>query len=120
MQALGVKVLVIDREVRIGDNWRLRYEALSLHFPHWADHLAYMPFPPNWPVYCPAAKLGNWLESYADVLDLSVWTSTTIEEAVNNDKDWTLRVVRGGEERILKPKHGGSLSSYFCLPCIIC
>lgn len=50
LQALGVKVLVIDREQRIGDNWRLRYEALSLHFPHWADHLAYMPFPPNWPV----------------------------------------------------------------------
>lgn len=65
-------------------------------------------------VYCPAAKLGNWLENYVEALDLKVWTSTTIEEATNNDKDWTLRVVRGGEERILKPKHGPPPSS--CAP----
>jgi len=35
-KALGVPALIIERNKRIGDNWRGRYEALSLHFPHWA------------------------------------------------------------------------------------
>jgi len=35
-KALGVSALIIERNMRIGDNWRGRYEALSLHFPHWA------------------------------------------------------------------------------------
>ena len=35
-KALGVEALIVERNHRIGDNWRGRYEALSLHFPHWA------------------------------------------------------------------------------------
>jgi len=29
------------------DNWRLRCKSLSLHDHVWANHLAYLPFPPN-------------------------------------------------------------------------
>lgn len=35
LKALGVTALIIERNPRIGDNWRGRYEALSLHLPHW-------------------------------------------------------------------------------------
>jgi hypothetical protein len=35
LKALGVNALIIERNSRIGDNWRGRYEALSLHLPHW-------------------------------------------------------------------------------------
>ena len=35
-KALGVPALIVERNPRIGDNWRGRYEALSLHFPHYA------------------------------------------------------------------------------------
>jgi hypothetical protein len=41
-------------------------------------------FPPTWPVFTPAVKLGDWLESYAHALELNVWTSsevTSIEQA---------------------------------------
>jgi len=31
LKYLGVKTLVVEREARIGDNWRKRYEALCLH-----------------------------------------------------------------------------------------
>lgn len=46
--------------VRAVDNWRLRYKSLSLHDPVYANHLAYMPFPANWPIFTPAGKLANW------------------------------------------------------------
>lgn len=54
LEALGVPALIIEANDRIGDNWRKRYESLSLHFPVWQDHLPYIPFPRQWPVYTPA------------------------------------------------------------------
>lgn len=33
LKYLGIKVLVVEREDRIGGNWRSRYDALSLHDP---------------------------------------------------------------------------------------
>ena len=46
---LGVDTLIVDRWPRIGDNWRRRYHALTLHNQVHVNHLPYMPFPPNWP-----------------------------------------------------------------------
>ena len=46
---LGVDTLIVDRWARIGDNWRQRYHALTLHNQVHVNHLPYMPFPPSWP-----------------------------------------------------------------------
>ena len=54
---LQVDTLIVDREPRIGDNWRKRYHALTLHNQVHVNHLPYMPFPPNWPTYIPKDKL---------------------------------------------------------------
>lgn len=54
LEALGVPALVVEANERVGDNWRKRYESLSLHFPVWQDHLPYIPFPRQWPVFTPA------------------------------------------------------------------
>src|SRR5262245_62233137 len=54
---LGVDTLIVDREARIGDNWRKRYHALVLHNQVHVNHLPYMTFPPNWPTYIPKDKL---------------------------------------------------------------
>src|SRR5262249_15655018 len=40
---LGVDTLMIDRERRVGDNWRHRYHALTLHNQVHVNHLPYMP-----------------------------------------------------------------------------
>ena len=42
---LNVDTLIVDREQRIGDNWRNRYHALTLHNQVQVNHLPYMPFP---------------------------------------------------------------------------
>ena len=60
---LQVDTLIVDREARIGDNWRNRYHALTLHNQVQVNHLPYMPFPPNWPTYIPKDKLAGWFES---------------------------------------------------------
>ena len=105
---LGVDTLVIEKNARVGDNWRHRYHALTLHNQVYANHLPYMPFPSNWPVYIPKDKLANWLEHYAEAMELNVWTSTALLEAKFNseEKRWTACVDQpDGGTRILKPRH---------------
>ncbi|KAJ7792195.1 hypothetical protein B0H14DRAFT_2394788, partial [Mycena olivaceomarginata] len=57
LKCLDVSVLVIEKNARVGNNWRNRYEALCLHDPVWYDHIPYLSFPATWPVYTPAKKV---------------------------------------------------------------
>src|SRR5262245_59281429 len=76
---LQVDTLIVDREQHIGDNWRNRYHALTLHNQVHINHLPYMPFPPNWPTYIPKDKLAGWFESYVESMELNYWTATEFE-----------------------------------------
>jgi len=108
LKALGIPALVIEKNGRIGDNWRTRYEALCLHDPVWYDHLPYLPFPTSWPVFCPAKKLANWLEFYVEALELNVWTSSTVINSTQDPitKIWSVIVKQqNGKERVFKVKH---------------
>ena len=74
LKQLQVDTLIVDREARIGDNWRKRYHALTLHNQVQVNHLPYMLFPPNWPTYIPKDKLANWFEAYVEGMELNFWT----------------------------------------------
>ncbi|KIM53187.1 hypothetical protein SCLCIDRAFT_1158567 [Scleroderma citrinum Foug A] len=108
LKMLGIKSLIVERHDRIGDNWRTRYAALCLHDTVWYDHMPYLPFPPSWPVCTPALKMADWLESYAQSLELNVWTTATVLSVVpsTRGKRWSVRVVRGdGRERVFEVNH---------------
>lgn len=105
---LGVDTLVIDRHARIGDAWRKRYHSLTLHNEVYINHLPYMPFPPNWPVFIPKDKLANWFESYADAMELNVWTGTELASGLYDQADghWEISLRRpDGAVRTLRPRH---------------
>ena len=105
---LQIDTLIVDRERRIGDNWRKRYHALTLHNQVHVNHLPYMPFPPNWPVYIPKDKLANWFEAYVEAMELNYWTATSFESGAYNEAEgrWSV-VLRGadGSERTMHPRH---------------
>jgi flavin-binding monooxygenase-like protein len=70
--------------------------------------MAYLPFPKNWPQFTPKDKLGDWLEAYASVLELNVWTSTSIKSAEYDTEksEWTAVVIqKNGNEKTLRPRH---------------
>ncbi|MBJ8341884.1 NAD(P)/FAD-dependent oxidoreductase [Antrihabitans sp. YC3-6] len=106
MRQLGVPAIVVDRQARPGDQWRNRYKSLCLHDPVWYDHLPYMPFPENWPVFAPKDKIGDWLEMYTKVMEVPYWSSTTCKSATYDEaaEEWTVVVDRAGEEVTLRPK----------------
>jgi len=105
---LQVDTLIVDREMRIGDNWRKRYHALTLHNQVQVNHLPYMPFPPNWPVYIPKDKLANWFETYVEAMELNFWTGTTFEGGTYDEaaQRWSVVLRRAdGSVRKMHPRH---------------
>ncbi len=108
LQQLGVDTLIVDRHERVGDNWRTRYHSLTLHNDVHVNHLPYMPFPPNFPVYIPKDKLANWFEAYVDAMELNFWTGTALARGSYDDKKkhWSVTLRRSdGSERVLHPRH---------------
>jgi cation diffusion facilitator CzcD-associated flavoprotein CzcO len=107
LSQLGLDTLIVDRERRIGDNWRKRYHALVLHNQVNVNHLPYMPFPPSWPAYIPKDKLASWFEAYVESLELNFWTSTEFLGGRYDDKAgrWIVKVLRDGAEREMRPRH---------------
>lgn len=107
LRQLDVPTLVVERNARPGDQWRSRYHSLSLHDPVWYDHMPYLPFPETWPVFTPKDKIADWLDAYAQIMELNVWGST---ECVGAEHDpvagaWRVRLRRGDEELVVRPTH---------------
>ncbi len=106
LRQLGVPTIIIEKNERPGDSWRNRYKSLCLHDPVWYDHLPYLPFPQNWPVFSPKDKIGDWLEMYTSVMELNYWSKTEAKSAKYDEKkkEWTIVVNRDGKDVTLKPK----------------
>ncbi|GJN93915.1 hypothetical protein Rhopal_006974-T1 [Rhodotorula paludigena] len=105
LTVLGIKTLIVEKNPRIGDSWRRRYHSLCLHDPVWADAFAYMQFPKN----TPKDKLANYMEDYAEQMELNVWLKSTIAPNPTFDeqtKQWSVRIVREGQsDREMKVNH---------------
>ncbi len=105
---LQVDTLIVDREPRIGDNWRKRYHALTLHNQVQVNHLPYMPFPPSWPTYIPKDKLAAWFEAYVESLELNYWTATEFLGGRYDEQDgrWSIVLRRAnGARREMRPRN---------------
>ncbi|GJJ06880.1 hypothetical protein Clacol_001076 [Clathrus columnatus] len=97
LKVKDVPSLVLERNPRLGDNWRNRYSSMSLH-----------DFASNWPGHPPASKYADWLEMYAKVMDLNVWTSTTVTHIERDDArdEWVVQVIKAdGTPRTFRPKY---------------
>ncbi len=108
LKQLQVDALIVDRWPRIGDNWRQRYHALTLHNQVHVNHLPYLPFPPNWPVYIPKDKLANWFEAYVEAMELNYWTATEFESGAYDEASgrWSVVLRRAdGSMRAMRPRH---------------
>lgn len=106
LNRLGVPTLVIDSLERPGDAWRRRYRSLHLHDAVWACHLPYMPFPDHWPVFIPKDRMGDWLDAYAEMMEISFWGSATARCAEYDaaSATWTVEVERDGKPITLHPQ----------------
>ena len=107
LRRLDVPTIIVEKNARPGDAWRNRYKSLCLHDPAWYDHLPYLPFPDDWPVYSPKDKIADWLEAYTKVMELNYWHSTECQTASYDEAagEWRVVVDRDGQSVTLRPKH---------------
>ncbi len=107
LRRLDVPAIIVEKNGRAGDSWRKRYRSLVLHDPVWYDHLPYLPFPDDWPVFTPKDKMADWLESYVRIMELNYWSSTECTGAGfdSGTGKWTVSLMRDGEPMTLYPDH---------------
>jgi len=105
LKQLGVPTLILDKRERPSDTWRERYATLSLHSPVWYDHMPYLPFPETWPRFASKDRVADWLDAYATIMDLDIWTGANCigsqyDEALGA---WRLSIIRDGRPIELRP-----------------
>ena len=105
LKRLGVPTLICDKQNRAGDQWRNRYKSLCLHDPIWYDHLPYLSFPDDWPVFSPKDKIADWLECYVKIMELNYWNNAEVMSASfdSSTKTWSVKVNKEGREIEVKP-----------------
>ncbi|KAJ4371643.1 hypothetical protein N0V83_004863 [Neocucurbitaria cava] len=110
LKVLGISHLIIEKEDRAGYSWASRYASLSLHGPTYANHLPCLPFPHWFPTFLPAQQLAKFLQQYATIMDLNIWTNSQVDgkAAAYDEKEgrWNISITRGdGSKKILHPRH---------------
>ncbi len=106
LRRLGVPTIIVEKNARPGDSWRNRYKSLCLHDPVWYDHLPYLEFPDDWPVFSPKDKIGDLLESYTKIMELNYWGSTLAKRCTYDEAGgrWEVVVERDGKDITLRPR----------------
>ncbi|KAJ3930913.1 MAG: FAD/NAD-P-binding domain-containing protein [Lentinula lateritia] len=105
---MGIPTLMIDKNGRIGDQWRKRYPSLTLHTTKQHHTMLFQPYPETWPRYTPRDKIADWLEQYAVSQDLVVWMKSQLLPAPSYNKDkmeWAVSIDRDGKIFTINPKH---------------
>ncbi|MGE4242048.1 flavin-containing monooxygenase [Ramlibacter sp.] len=119
LQQMDIRTLVVDKEKRLGDNWRNRYQSLLLHNQIGANHLPYLPFPSSWPAYLSKDEMADWLEIYASALRLNVSMGTRVVSATRDDAagHWTVELSHAdGQVQVIHPKHVIQATGVFGVP----
>ncbi|EJU00435.1 FAD/NADP-binding domain-containing protein [Dacryopinax primogenitus] len=79
--ALGLSVLVVEREAQVGNQWDGHYAALKVHVTKWFYQFPYLNFPPEMPTYPSGEEMASYLRLYASKLHLPVRTATQVLSA---------------------------------------
>jgi len=90
-------VVILERNGRIGDSWRARWDSLKLYSPASRDALPGMRFPARGSAYPTARDMADYLETYAAKHELPVRTDVTVESLTADDGRY---VILAGGDRI--------------------
>jgi putative flavoprotein involved in K+ transport len=92
----GRSFVILDRNDRIGDSWRARWDSLRLYSPAMRDALPGMPFPAARTSYPTKDAMADYLEAYAERYNLPVRTGTGIESLTKENGRY---VATAGDRR---------------------
>lgn len=88
----GVDFTVLSDESRVGDNWRRRWDSLRLFTPARYSGLPGMPFPAPSGHLADKDEVADYLERYADRLDLDVRHSARVQRLAFDGERFQLSI----------------------------
>jgi putative flavoprotein involved in K+ transport len=97
LQRRGRQVLLVDRNERVGDSWRARWDSLKLYSPASRDGLPGLPFPAAKTSYPTKDEMADYLEAYAKHFEFPVRLGTAVEALTQADGRF---VADTGDSRI--------------------
>ena len=105
LKQLGVPTIIAEKNENRATPGETAIARSFCTIPVWYDHLPYLPFPDNWPVFTPKDKMGDWLESYVKLMELNYWGSTEVKSARFDParKRWTVDLIRQGRSITIEP-----------------
>jgi putative flavoprotein involved in K+ transport len=95
LQRHGCSFLIVDRNERIGDSWRQRWDSLRLYSPASRDGLPGMRFPAPPSSYPTRGEMADYLEAYAARFQLPVRMRTQVD-ALRREGSGYVAEVGGG------------------------
>jgi putative flavoprotein involved in K+ transport len=91
------QVLLVDRNERVGDSWRARWDSLKLYSPARRDGLPGLPFPAGKTSYPTKDEMADYLEAYAKHFEVPVRLGTAVGALTQEDGRF---VADTGDSRI--------------------
>jgi putative flavoprotein involved in K+ transport len=79
LEQQGRSFVILDRNERVGDNWRARWDSLRLYSPASRDGLPGMRFPASPTTYPTTHEMGDYLEAYAARHELPVESGVGVD-----------------------------------------
>ncbi|RPD55268.1 dimethylaniline monooxygenase (N-oxide-forming) [Lentinus tigrinus ALCF2SS1-7] len=108
LKQMNIPSLVIEKNPRIGDNWRMRYPTLTLESIRRHCSLLFQPYPSTCPEFIPRDDIADWVERYVAAQDLVVWTDSALRphpRYSDRTGKWDVTVIRAGVAVQLHPSH---------------
>src|SRR3954469_18425285 len=78
LRATGLRYELIERQTRIGDSWRQRYDSLTLFTPRSYSHLPGLPLEGARDGYATRDEIAAYLEGYARSFTIPVRLGTAL------------------------------------------
>ena len=97
LQQRGRQVLLVDRNERVGDSWRARWDSLKLYSPARRDGLPGLPYPAAKTSYPTKDEMADYLEAYAKHFEFPIRLGTAVGALTQEDGRF---VADTGDSRI--------------------
>jgi putative flavoprotein involved in K+ transport len=92
----GLSFVILEKNARVGDSWRQRWDSLRLFTPAKYDGLIGLPFPAPAFSFPTKDEMADYLEAYAKRFDLPVRTGVNVDRVW---RDGTRYIVDAGDRR---------------------
>jgi putative flavoprotein involved in K+ transport len=104
LSLMDIPYIILEAGPKPGSAWRNRYPSLHLHDPVWYNHMPYLPYPDSWPIFAPRDKIADWLEMYANVMDLNIQLNSrvvSVKQLPESDtKAWVIEYKQKGASAV--------------------